>query len=440
MPQNHNITRRQLLKKATAAAVGTIGFPYIIRSSALGKAGTVAPSNRITMGCIGVGHHGGWGKREGVGNMGIFVRHTDVQMVAVCDVKQPRLDYAQQKVDNYYGGKVCAAYTDFRQLLARDDIDAVCIASPDHWHVLQALAAARAGKDMYVEKALAQCMNQRKVLRETIQRHNTVFQFGTQQRSGRSFRFGCELVLNGRIGKLHTIKVGAPPSEPSKNYPPMPVPDSLDYDMWLGPAPWAPYTENRVLRDHWFHISDYTIGFLANWGIHHIDIAQWGNGTQFTGPIEVEGTGTFPREGLCDCATGWNVNLKYANGVRLSFTDTTTNKMGVVFEGTEGWVYVKRWSIDAHPKSLLREKIAPDEIHLPVSNHHQKHFVDCVKTRRTPIAPVEAAVRSDTICHISDIAIRLKRKLRWDPDRECFINDDQANRMLSRPLRSPWHI
>lgn len=427
------ISRRQFIKHAAGAATGVIGFPYLVPSSALGKAGSVAASNRIVMGFIGVGPRGRT-------VMGSFMWRPETEVVAVCDVKSSERQVALQQVNNHYGKKVCAGYDDFRQLLARPDIDAVSIASTDHWHVLHAVEAARAGKDMYVEKPLGLSVEQGRILRETIKRCGRVFQFGTQQRSSSNFRLACELVLNGRIGKVHTIKVGSPASHSSENYQPMPVPEGLDYERWLGPAPWAPYTENRVENVYWWHISDYALGFVAGWGIHHIDIAQWGNGTELSGPVEVEGTGVFPRDGLCNCAVSWDVNLKYANGVVMSYTDNKKNKQGVLFEGTEGWIYVKRGFLDAHPKSLLQESIRPDEIHLPASNNHQLNFLKCVKSRGKTVSPIEVAVRSDTICHLSDIAMRLGRKLRWDPDKEQFIDDVAANRMLKRAMRSPWHL
>ena len=433
------LTRRDFIRRTgVAAAAAVAGFPYFVPSSALGKAGSVAPSNRIVIGFIGMGGRGGTLLRN-------FIHLADAQVVAVCDVKRPNRERALQAVDTHYGKKVCTAHNDFRELCGRSDIDAVVIASTDHWHVLHALEAALTGKDMYVEKPMGLSVQQGQVLRETIRRYGRVFQFGTQERSRRNSRFACELVLNGRIGKVHTIKVASRHSRCCEGtYPPMPVPEWLDYEMWLGPAPWAPYTEKRIINDWWFHISDYALGFIAGCGIHTVDIAQWGNGTELTGPVEVEGTGVFPKEGLCDCAVSWDVNLKFANGVTMNFTDDKKNKDGVLFEGTEGWVFVKEehlgGDVDAHPKSLLQEKFGPNEIHLPVSTHHQRNFLDCIKTRSKPVAPIEVAVRSDTICQLSDIAIRLGRKLRWDPQKEKFINDTEANRMLKRAMRSPWHL
>ena len=437
MQPNEQISRRSFLKKTTSAAVGVISFPYIVSSSALGQAGSVAASERIVMGFIGVGGRGASLLRN-------FLHLSDAQVVAVCDVKQQNRERARETVDKQYETTGCSAYTDFRELLARNDIDAVVVASTDHWHVLHALVAVRAGKDVYCEKPLGMSVEQGQVLRREVNRYSRVFQFGTQERSSRNSRFACEMVRSGRIGKIHKITVASRYSVASENYPAMPVPDWLDYDLWLGPAPWAPYTANRVNNSHWFHISDYALGFIAGCGIHTIDIATWGNDTDLTGPVEVEGIGEFPRDGLCNCATGWDVNLKFDNGVTMNFTDGERNPLGVKFEGTDGWVFVKEEHLggkpDASPKSLLEKPIGPDEVHLPVSNHHQQNFLDCVKSRASTVAPVEVAVRSDTLCQLSDIAMRLGRKLRWDPENEKFINDAQANRMLKRPARSPWRL
>ncbi len=421
--RREGLTRRGFLKRA---AVGMVA-PHITPASALGAA------DRITVGCIGVGP-------QGCGVMDRFLDSQAARVVAVCDVNAHRREDAANRVNRYYGDTGCATYNDFRELIAREDIDAVLIASPDHWHVLHAIAAARAGKDMYVEKPLGLSLVEGQTLRAAIQRYGRVFQFGTQQRSDRNFRFACELVQNGRIGQLHTIKVGAPASHASDNYPSMPVPDWLDYDLWLGSAPWAPFTEKRIVNDFWWHISDYALGFVAGWGIHHVDIAQWGNGSDLSGPVEVEGAGVFPPDGMCDCATSWNVLCTYASGVTMDFTDNVQNAQGVRFEGSEGWVYVRRGFIDAQPKALLRSTIEPHETHLYKSRHHVENFLECVRTRAKTICPIEVAVRSDTVCQLSDIAMRLGRKLHWDPDNECFIDDEEANRRLGRAMRSPWRL
>jgi glucose-fructose oxidoreductase len=432
-------TRRELLRLSVGFLAGAIGFPRMVSAAALGKAGGPAPSDRVTVGCIGTG---GMGRYD----MSRFLQSPDSRVVAVCDVKRDAREAAREQVDNVYRTKTCAAYNDFRELVARSDIDACLIASTDHWHVLHALAAVRSGKDVYIEKPLGLSLQEITALRDEVERYGRIFQFGTQQRSMPQFRLACELVLNGRIGKLGSIRVSAPSGFAERTgeatYAPVPVPEGFDYDFWLGPAPWAPYVPKRVINPHWFHMSDYSLGYVAGWGIHHVDIAQWGNGTELTGPIEVEGSGVYPsNDGMCDNALTWDVTLRYANGVRMHFTsDGLMNDHGIRFEGTGGWVYVNRSVLDANPKSLLEEKFGPNEIHLPRSEHHQQNFLDCVRSRGRTVSPIDVAVRSDTICHLSDIAMRLGRKLSWDPVKEVFAGDAEANRRLRRAMRSPWHL
>lgn len=450
MGNRNNIGRRQFLKRSVVTAAAVVWFPYLVSSSALGKAGAVAASNRITLGCIGMG-------RQGTLNMLEFLHHNDAAVVAVCDVYKSQRQKAKNIVDQHYGDNGCAVYGDFRELIARKDIDACLIATNDHWHVLVALEAVRNGKDIFLEKAMGLSVTEDKVLRDAVNYYGTVFQFGTQQRSSSNFRFCCELVRNGRIGKLCTILVGSPASIAFPNQAPEPVPKDLDYEMWLGPAPSAPYSYQRCRPwtpkgrySIWYHISDYCQGFVAGWGIHHVDIAQWGNGSEHTGPVEIEGSGVFPDDGIADCAIKWKINLTYANGVKMIYMDTETAKArawqfpahgrGALFMGTEGWVFVCRGYINAHPESLLRSVIGPDEIHLIESNDHHRNFLDAIKSRRGTICPIEGAVRSDTICHLSNIAMRLERKLHWDPEKEEFVKDDEANRMLTRAMRSPWHL
>jgi len=434
-------SRRQFLKNSLKTLPIATGFPYIMPSTVFGKSGTAEPSNRILMGCIGLGI-------RGTALMRAFLSHKDVQIVAVCDVYKSQRQKAKKIVDENYGNTDCTTYSDFREVCGQEDIDAVCIATPDHWHVPISLEAARAGKDMYTEKALGLSVSWDKTLREVCHRYGRVFQWGTQQRSGRNFRYGCELVRNGRIGKLHTILVGVPHDFAFPNQQIQPVPEGLDYDMWLGPAPWVPYTYQRCRPwtkqesySIWYHISDYCLGGIGGfWGVHHVDIAQWGHGTDQTGPVEIKGNAEFPRDGLADCAISWKVYHRYADGVTMIYMDNKQHKQGVTFQGTEGWIHVSRRGIWAEPKSLLTSVIGKDEIHLIESPDHQRNYLDAIKTRKRTICPVEVAVRTDTICHLTDICTRLGRKLRWDPEREDFVDNDQASRMLTRPMRSPWHI
>ncbi len=436
----NTIKRRQFIKTTSMIASG-VCFPTIIPSSALGKDGATAPSDKIVIGSIGLGI-------RGVKNMRQFFRHDDAIVAAVCDVDKGQRDKAKKIVDDYYVNQDCEVYNDFRELLARKDIDAVSLAVPDHWHVLAGLAASRAGKDMYYEKPVGLSMEQGQALRAAIHKNKNVFQFGTQQRSDENFRFACELARNQRIGELKTIYVGAPASWPIPQDPVIPVPDGLDYDMWLGPAAKAPYSYQRC-RPHndkesystWYHINDYCLGFIANWGVHHLDIAQWGNGTDDTTPISVEGNGEFPEKGMANCCMKWDLEFKYANGVTMIYTDNKgRSKQGVRFEGSRGWVHVNRSGIDANPKSLLKTTIGQDEINLTKSADHYRHFLDAVKSRAKTISPVDTAVHSDTLCQLSNIATRLGRKLNWNPEQETFIDDYQANAMLSRPMRAPWTL
>ena len=456
--------RRNFLKKTTGVTGASLAFPHIISSSVLGLDGAVAPSDRVTMGFIGVG-------LMGQNHLRPFIYLPGVQVVAVCDPNRWRREQAQHIVNGEYDKQVCTGYTDFRELLARRDIDAVCISSLDSWHVLHALAAVRAGKDLYVEKPLGMSIDEIKLLREEANRHSRVFQFGTQQRSSQEFRSACELVLNSRIGKLQTIKVGVHSGAGTRVGPKVarpvdalarrerevadersglakvksePVPEWLDYEMWLGPAPSAPYTTARLVYPHWFHISDYSLGYVSGWGVHHIDIAQWGNGADSTGPTEVSGTAVWPHDdALCDNPTSWDVHFEYANGVKLRYTGAGPGfegvRLGITFEGTEGSVFVNRGVLETQPKSLLEAKIGPNELHLPVSTLHEQNFIECVKSRGRTICPIDVAVRSDTVCQLAWITFKLQqRKLKWDPDKEVFPNDADANRLMKRTLRSPW--
>ncbi|MHC4700909.1 MAG: Gfo/Idh/MocA family protein [Planctomycetota bacterium] len=446
-------TRRQFLKNLGGAALTTAGFPYVVPSSVLGANGASPPSEKIAMGFIGVGSMGG-------GHLRTFMGYNDVQAVAACDLRKIFRQRAAERAERKYGGKGFKVYRDFRELLARQDIDAVTVVTPDHWHALIGIEAARNRKDMYYEKPLAMSVTEGKAVREAVNRYGVVFQFGAQQRSDEKFRFACELARNEKIARLHTIMVSSHSSMTFPNQPSEPAPpeDEFDYDTWLGPAPWAPYTYQRCASRAmgtdglWTHIYDYSLGGLGGaWGIHHVDIAQWGCGTDDTGPVEIEGTGVIPGDGLADTPIEWQVDHTYANGVKMIHASTriaikrakqfaVRNGPGILFLGTEGWVLVGRGYLAAEPKSLLTATIGPNEIHLPQSKNHRRNFLECVKTRRQTMCPVETALRSDTICHIDDIAIRLARKLKWDPEHEEFINDEIANRMLTRPMRSPWRL
>ncbi|HPS54177.1 MAG TPA: Gfo/Idh/MocA family oxidoreductase [Sedimentisphaerales bacterium] len=438
------ISRRDFLKKTTLAA-SVLAVPSIVPSSVFG---INTPSERINIACIGVGN-------MGTSNCNGFLNLDQTQVLAVCDVEtgsnQPDRKYfgrepVRDMVNAFYSKKSssgtykgCDAYEDFRDVLARNDIDAVVISTPDHWHVPISVAAAKAGKDIYCEKPLTLAIGQGRILADVVKRYKTVFQTGSHQRSIGSFRYACELVRNNRIGELKKIYVQIPGNncfcEPT--WQPMPVPESLNYDMWLGPAPAAPYHKKRCHYEFRF-ILDYSGGQMTNWGAHHFDIAQWGSGHDHTGPIEIQGQGEFPKSGLfTTCTNVKNITYRYANGVEINA------KMGgsdIKFEGTLGWIRVSREFINASSPEILTDKIGPDEIHLYQSNDHRKNFIECIKTREDPICNAETGHRSATICHLGNIAMLLDRPLKWDPAKERFTNDDQANRMINRTMRSPWTL
>ena len=442
-----SLNRRRFLKQTTLAA-GLAGLPNLFPASAWGADTAVSAGNRLTLGCIGLGI-------QGTGNMKAFLNLPEVRVTAVCDVHETRRLQGKQTVDAHYGNQDCAAYRDFRELIARKDLDAVLICTPDHWHPLIAIAAARAGKHLYCEKPIGWSVRAAQAVRQAVHDHKVVFQFGTQQRSDRGFRRACELVRNGRIGQLKTILIGVPGSWTCPKQPAEPVPKELDYDLWLGPAPMAPYSYQRCRPwtqkegySVWYSISDYCLGMIGNWGVHHLDIAQWGNNTELSGPAEIEGVGQFPQDMLTDCATSWQVENRYANGVLLVHMDDATAKKhpqqvggfghGVAFLGTEGWIHVDRGNLTTHPESLIETRPGPNDVRLFASANHHANFVDAAKGRTQPASPIDSAVRVDTLCHLQQIAIKLHRKLRWDAAKEAFVNDAEANALLDRPMRAPW--
>jgi predicted dehydrogenase len=432
MTQEH-INRRGFLKRAAGASVAAVGFPYLVRSSAMGNTGSVAPSERITLGFIGTGGHG-----RSV-NLKNFLGNADAQAVAVCDVDPNQRNIARNMVNKKCGNADCATYSDFREVIARDDIDAVMISTPDHWHVPMSIAAAKAGKDVECEKPTL-TIEEGRVLCDVMKRYGRVFQWSTEDRSVDVYHRMCELVRNGRIGKVHTIRVKLPSGPDKPGDPtPMPVPDGFDYDMWVGPAPWAPYTKDRC---HWNFrwILDYSGGMLTDWGAHLLDGAQWGNDSEHTGPVEVDGKGEFWTDGLYNTAKEYRIEYKYADGVRLIVTSGTPS---LRFEGSEGWIGNRGWRapLQAEPKSIINSVIGPNEIHLYTCKAgEQRNFLDCVKSRKDCYFPPEIGQRCFTITHIGNISMLLGRKLRWNPEKERFINDEQANRMLSRAMRSPWRL
>ena len=427
------VPRRQFLARAIAA----FAAPQVVHAAVLGRDGATAPSERIGLGFIGVGS-------RGTDHLGTFLGHSEVQVLAVCDPYRSKCENAAKIVDDHYAGKGgkgggCGAYQDFRELLARDDIDAVVIASPENWHGLHGIMAAKAGKDVYGEKALTLTVAEGRALVQSVRRNGRVFQVGTQQRSARDFRFACELARNGYLGKLHTIKVGVPGGRALPEAPPTPPPRDLDYEMWLGPAPYTPHNDLKGTFN-WYFISDYCAGWIQSWGVHHIDIAQWGAPSLTVGQLKVKGGATFPAAGLADTSVTWRVEFRTADSLLLIFSDEGQQEHGCRFEGDKGWVLVNRSGIWAEPASLLTTTIKPGEEHLYESNDHHANFIECIRTRRELAAPVEAGHVSTTLTLIADIATRLGGELTWDWATERFLNNEEANRRLTRTMRAPWRI
>ena len=442
----NSMNRRAFL----AGSMATAAVPMFVPASALGLDGATPPSNRITVAAIGLGF--AWD---------MFVRHPQTQFVAVCDVQQARRDAGKGIVDGHYNNRDCATYKDYREVLDRPDIDAVYIATPDHWHAKVTTSAARAGKHIYCQKPLTRTIAEGRAVIDAVRRHDIVFQHGTQQRQDLPMLFGCELVRNGYIGKLQHVKIGSPAGVVCDPQPPQPVPAGLDWEMWLGPAPWSPFTPLRIAAHPWYHIQDYSLGYIAGWGVHHADSAQQGSGLDNPdGPIEVDARGLFPAGGLYDDAYRWQMHYKFANGVTWHWTDVDTgtwgapgtqppppadwpqHDMGIRFEGSEGWVFIWRGVVDAHPKSLLDVKIGQrDKVQLcRPTGEPIPDFIDCVRRHQRTSAPVEVAHRSTTLCALGAISMRLGRKIVWDPIKEEFLNDPEANRMRSRAMREPWGL
>ena len=431
----NRINRREFVKGIGAGAVAAIGLPYVISSKVLAN----PPSGRITLGFIGMG-------KQGRGLLWSFLQQPGCRVVAVCDVDEQKLGRAKAMVDDCYAmlGE-CAGYRDFREVLARRDIDAVVIATPDHWHSVISIEACKAGKDVYCEKPLAVTVTEARKIVNAARHYGRVFQTGSMQRSDLKFRQACEIVRNGFIGRVKTVRLFLGTTLGSSAFPIYPVacdlageptPEYLDWDMWLGPAPWRRFNSRIAssIEDlgwaHWRDYEDYAGGLMTDWGAHHFDIAQWGLGMDESGPVEI-----YP-EGIAGYR---KLTYKYANGVTVSRDDTMQSR-SIEFGGSDGVVEVSRDFISARPQSLLRKRIGPGGIHLYESQNHYVNWLDCIGNRQKPICDAEIGCRSATVCHLGIIAHRLGRPLKWDPAAERFINDPEADRLLSRPMRSPWIV
>ena len=438
------LNRRRFLRSTIAGSLGVIAIPAIVPANAVFGKNGIFPNDKINLGFVGVG-------RMGTGHLRSFLEYPDVRILAVCDVKKWQRDAAKERVDGKYGDQQCDTYNDYRELLARKDIDAIVTATPDHWHALVGVEAARRGKAMYFEKPLALTVEECQIMRDAVKRHNICFQHGTQQRSDERFRFAVEMVRNGKLGEMKRIVAEATGCREAPFPPPQQVPEGFDYDMWLGPAPDAPYSEERCSIS-FMNINDYSLGGLSgSWGVHHIDIVQWAMDADNSGPVQVEGTGSYVQEGLFNNYKNYEVEHIYPNGVKLLYVDRETvrakipqfqapSSMAILFEGTEGWIYVARGYIDAYPKSLLKTVIGPNEFKLPWSNDQRRNFLNAFRYGTEVVSPIESAVKSEIVCQQAFIALKSGQKLNWDNDKERFTNSEAANKMLSRPRRSPWFL
>jgi predicted dehydrogenase len=435
-------SRRDFVRTTGTGALG-VAAHWLIPSRALGLGGAVAPSNRITLGVIGTGTMGGI-------DIANFLGLDDVEIVALCDVDRGHIQATRKLIFDYYGrvGRTghIDDYRDFRELLARPDIDAVLIATPDHWHATIAVAAAKAGKDVYGEKPLALTIAEGREMVQAMERFGRVFQVGTQARSSAVVQRAVELVRNGRIGEIERVKVTLPLYGSCEPQPVMEVPDGFDYGMWLGPAPWAPYTRMRC-HLNFRMIRDYSGGSITDHGAHRFDVAQWGCNREHTGPLSVEGEGRFPTHGLFNTVTDAHFECGFADG--LVYEGWTTNDQsvwGARFVGSEGWLFLPMMAplphmpLQASNPSILNSAIGPGEYHAPRSTNHQRDFIDCVKSRREPVAPVEVGHRSASICHLANIAMLTGRRIEWDPEGEVIQNDPQAAAMLNVSYREPWRL
>jgi myo-inositol 2-dehydrogenase / D-chiro-inositol 1-dehydrogenase len=449
--------RKEFIKTSSKMAAGLFAFPTIIPSSVLGKN---APSNFINIGQIGCGRIA----RDH--DMAGTLKHELGRMVAVCDLDKNRLKDGKDLVDQYYAKKTgnekymnARMYDDYHDILANKDIDAVIISTPDHWHSQPALEAALAGKHVYLQKPTSLTIEEGRILSDIVTKKGVVFQVGTQQRSSEQFRKAAELVRNGRIGKLHTVKIGLPGDPSGPPAPPMPVPKTLNYDMWLGSTPNVPYTEIGVHpqkgydRPGWLRLEQYGAGMITGWGQHHFDSAAWGMNTELTGPISVEAVAEFPKSGLWNVHGDFMVKAEYANGITMYTSGGFPN--GIRYEGSEGWIFVSRGNyvastsdpvakansskaLDASNPAILDSVIGPNEIKLQVSTEHHLNWLEGIKNGSPVLSPVEIAHRACSVCLVSHIAMKVPGKLIWDPKTEKFTNSQAANALLGRTQRKPY--
>jgi predicted dehydrogenase len=455
------VSRRKFIEKSikgTIASTVVLGMPTIVPSSVFGKN---APSNKINIGAIGTGRIS-----RGHDLPGVW-QYDYAQVVAVCDLDTKRAAEGKKLVNDYYTKKTGKTYDgvkeyhDFRELVKNKDIDAVLISTPDHTHAMIALAAASEKKHIYMQKPASLTISEGRVVSDYIQQSGIIFQIGSQQRSSEQFRYSAELVRNGRIGKLKTVYVGLPGDPSGEEEPEMPIPSNLNYDMWLASTPEVYYTEKRVHpqkdydRPGWLRCEQFGAGMITGWGSHHIDSAHWGMGMERSGPVEVWGHAEFPKSGLWDVHGIFKTEALYDNGVKMVVSNELPN--GIKYEGTEGWIFVTRGNyqatasdpvtnrdgtkpLDASDPKIMKSVIGPNEFKFMVSKEHHGNWLEAIRDKKPNIAPVEEAHRSCSACLVHHIAMKLDRKVYWDPKTERFKNDDEANNLLSRPQRKPYDI
>jgi predicted dehydrogenase len=459
-----SLGRRKFLRdtiKLTAGTVALNSFPTIVPSSVFGKN---APSNKINIGQIGCG------RIARTHDLVETFKYDVARIMAIADVDRNRLQSGKQMIENWYAKKTGQSnymdvklYDDFHDLLANKDIDAVIISTPDHWHAQPAMEAALAGKHIYLQKPTSLTIEEGRHMSDTVRKSGVVFQLGSQQRSVNpwpQFKKACELVRNGRIGKLHTVHIGLPSDPPGGNTIEMPIPQNLNYDMWLGSTPYIYYTLDRVhsqtdveSRPGWLRLEQFGAGMITGWGVHHIDIAHWGMNTELTGPIEIEGSAEFPKTGLWNVHGDYEVKAKYQGGVTMLMSSKNPN--GIKFEGSNGWIFVSRGNVgvtssdpvsggaqnkafNASDPRILTSVIGPNETHLYESPEQHGNWLDCIQSKKPNISPAEVAHRSCSACLVAHIAMKTQRILYWDPVKEIFKDNIEANKLLSRPQRLPY--
>ncbi|MGA2500241.1 MAG: Gfo/Idh/MocA family oxidoreductase [Tepidisphaeraceae bacterium] len=430
------LSRRTFVRTAAVAA------PYLLAPRrALAADPKLAPGNRIGVGIIGVGGRGGY-------HLKAMLDHPGVQVVAVCDANLTRREAARERTSEKYAEaeksgqyKGCASVQDFRELIARGDVDAVIIATPDHWHALAAIMAMKAGKDVYCEKPVSLTVAEGREVVSAAQRFGRILQVGSQERSNPRGRYACELVRNGRIGRLKTITIGLPvDARDCGLQPEQPIPPDLDYNLWLGPAPYAPYTKVRV-SGNFRYIYDYSGGEMTDRGAHVADIALWGAQPWLKGPVAIEPkNAAFYTNSLYNTAIRYHITFTYASGLQIIVQHDRAR--GIRFEGERGWIEVAihGCATTASDPAILTSTIGPDEVHLHESPGHHDDFLHAVRTRGDVVAPPEEGHRTATFCHLCNLSLILGRTLTWDPQTEQFVHDPEADRMLSRPMRVPWRL